>query len=216
MLCEYVGPGGDIRGPFKYDRSTIGHRLTRWGVKFKNLPGTLTKAIDLDGGMLYPVEVNKPAARPSDEITLESRVVGQDKIIYTYRVEPRNAQALRMQLLERVAGRHALYELGYTELQGVAIRTDLEARINVSETLKQFKSGKLTSAKWRGKNGKIPINSADDLQQVYDAIFTYLHNGFIAKEVAEDAIANAGDEALHELDPVGVFESTLNSLENPS
>lgn len=216
MHCELLCGSEKVRGPLPYKPNMLAKVFARLGLKFPPLPQTLsTPLADLSNThTLYPVTVNKPPASRQEDSVLASRVVDTNAITYTYITVPRNYAALRLQLKERISGRHALYELNYATFNSIAIKADLEARINAAEIVDSFQKGKINSIKWRGKNGKISVEDVETMQAIYDTIFRYLHIGFAAKEIAEDTVDTASDAELVLLDPIAVFDATVATLDS--
>lgn len=216
MHCELLRGTEKIRGPLPYKPAMLAKVLARLGLKFPPLPEHLTLPVsDLSAThTLYPVTISKPPASRQEDSVLASRAVDAYGVTYTYNTVPRNYDALRLQLKERISGRHALYELNYVTFDSVAIKADLEARINAAEIVESFQNGKINSIKWRGKNGKITVESIETMQAIYDTIFRYLHIGFAAKEIAEDTVDTSSDAELISLDPIAIFDTTVTTLES--
>lgn len=210
--CEITLNGSRIRGPFVYNVTFIDSLIKDLGIGDVALPTSLSAPIAMGGYELIPVHIIKPDPSLTEDIHLLTRHEENGVVTYTFNTSNRHPNALRGQHTERVAAHHEMYEHQHAELQTVLIKADLEARINAVEILEKFKLGELTSVKWRGKNGKIEVNSTADMQAVYDTIFTYLQIGFIAKETSEDAIVAATDEELYDLDPIAVFNDTVSLL----
>lgn len=214
MLCEIIKGSERIRGPFHYEKNKLEEVFKRIGAKVTTLPVTLVSPETVGVYTLMPVISNKPSYSIHRDIVKVNRTVGATAITYDWSNPMRDISALRAQLIERVAGRHNLYELEHVEIAGVMIKADLEARINASETLKQMTNGSLVgqTISWRGKNGKITVDSSAVMSDIYEAIFNYLTYGFMAKEYAENTIEQTLDQDLETIDPVGLFDQMIAIL----
>jgi hypothetical protein len=214
MKCEIMRNGQIIAGAMDYDATKVREIVTQNGGDFRLVPARLSSAVKIGTLAIKPVREEKPAKSRMESYTAPTRTEEVDRVVYTYGTQPRSAQSVRDELKRDLAKIHDRYDNGRLVHRDVSIKADLEARINVSGTLDEFKKGTVTSTNWRGREvleatddllemdggnrlggvAKIPVTSEAEMQDLYDAIFGYLSAGFAAKETIEaeiDALSEA-------------------------
>lgn len=205
MKCEILRNGKIIAGALPYDANRVREMVTNNGGDYRLVPSRLTGAVRIGSLEIKPVQEVKPTLTRMEQYTAPERSETANAVIYTYGTRPRSADTVREELKKRLAEIHSRYDSGRLTHRNVSIKADLEARINASGTLDEFKAGNLTATNWRGREviessmdpmageelggvAKIPVASTVEMQALYDAIFGYLSKGFAAKEAVEEEV----------------------------
>ena len=204
MKCEVFRGNKKVMGPMEYDVSKIKSYVTRQGCDESLLPRILTGRVNIATISIMPIREVKPNLIPGKKYGPYTRRESGDEIIYDYPLVSQTREELLNKHLKRLAELHDEYENGRAVYEGVAIKVDMEARINAKATLDLFKDGVLTATEWRGieavdtsdphyipgSEGKatIPVNSLQQMASIYGAIIDYLARGFNARSKVEDEI----------------------------
>lgn len=211
MKCEVIRNGQLVLGTQEFNPEVISKFVAKQGADYRLVPNTMTAAIKIGGIEIKPVREVKPSL---DRMSVHSAPVRSEtdyEVVYTYGTQAKSEQAIKDSLTLDLSNLHNQYDLDSTVFNGVRIKTDLEARVNVSGTLEAFKSGAIHSTIWRGIDGKITVNSQADMQVIYDAIFGHISAGFAAKEAVETIIGTATLTDLESLNVETEFHTRLSA-----
>jgi hypothetical protein len=230
MKCEIFRNGNKIAGPMEFDPKIVRDVVARQGGNMNLVPPRLTSAVQIATIDIKPVVEVKPNLTKTQKHGQPTRTEEPTLVTYTFPVVDKTVAELRAEYLKRLSDLHEKYEQDRFEYNGILIKADFEARINVMATLDLFTSGAITSTEWRGKvpatgndfnpmdpssapleNGRIELNSLADAQGVYGAIVSRLNAGFTARSAIEQVINSSTLEALTDYNVRSEFEAATTA-----
>lgn len=225
MKCEVFRNGTKVMGPLEYDVNKIKNYVTRQGCNGDLVPRILSRMLTIATIVVKPVREVKPNLILGQKYGAYTRRESTDEVIYDYKVVPQTPEEMRAKLLTRLSSTHDAYEGERVVHRGVAIKVDMEARINAKATFDLFKDGIVTATEWRGivpqdvndptlinsqaVSATIPVTSVEEMGAVYGAIVSYLGRGFAVRSAVEDEIRLLTDSKLATFDVRSRFKDLV-------
>lgn len=204
MKCELFRNGVKVMGPLEYDATKIKSYVTRQGCNGDLVPRILSRMVSIATIVIKPVREVKPNLVVGQKYGNYERRESTDEVIYDYAIVDQTPDEIRAKILSRLSDLHIDYEESRFVYREVAIKADIEARINAKATVDLFKDGIVSSAQWRGivpedvsdpnfvpsqaTVAMIPIANLAEMEALYGALVIYLGKGFAARSGVEDEI----------------------------
>lgn len=218
MQIEIIKDELKIAGPLSYSKDEVTKILTRYGLPPQAIPDVYTVGMSIGEFLLLPVVIDSPPITAVETLFLESRVVSETDVTYTYSKQFLPIEVIRRTMFKHLSEIHEAYEAARAIWNNMYVNVDLEARITIKYYADLFKDGVISELEWRGKtknvvdipfsnedgieyvSARFNITSTEEMQNLEQTVLLYLQKGFIARNSIEDSINALDVNGLQSLD----------------